>query len=254
MAQQERKRSGGLGRWLVRGLSRLLVLVVVFVAGAVAMHLGMHAGDREKIQHLEQQVLDQQAQLAQSQAQLAVLHSDADVQGGTQQALQEQVQRLQQELAHTRDQLAFYEQLIPPGPAGTVSIRAFDIQTEGDLLHYRVLLTRSAGESPESFKGHMRFVVTGLQDGKTAKMDLASPDASGTTGTTGTKAAPSSGADPLALDFGQFQRSAGVLQVPPGLTPQSVRLEILEGDTVRASRDVDVTNSAPAPGATHANH
>ena len=50
-----------------------------------------------------------------------------------------------------------------------------------------------------------------------------------------------------ARDFhaGFFQRSQGVLQRVPDLSIQSVRLEILEGDTVRASQDADLNRVVP---------
>ncbi|MGB5808394.1 MAG: hypothetical protein WBH02_13230, partial [Castellaniella sp.] len=53
------------------------------------------------------------------------------------------------------------------------------------------------------------------------------------------------GADPLALVFDQFQRSTGVLQQVPDLTIESVRLEILEGDTVRAAQDAALNRAVP---------
>ena len=40
---------GGFSFWLVRVLSRLMLLAVVFVIGALAMHFGMHSGDREAL-------------------------------------------------------------------------------------------------------------------------------------------------------------------------------------------------------------
>lgn len=234
MAQQP-SRPGGFSRWLVHKLTLGLVLVLVFVAGAVVMHLGMHAGDHDRIQALQAQVGAQQAELTQAQA---AARSDAEVQAGTQRVLQDKIAELQQQLGHVRDQLAFYEQLIPPGPAGAVAVRAFDVQADGDFLRYRVLLTRNAAAGAESFKGRMRFVAQGGLLGKTVKIDLTPPVAAGDAG------AATATDDPLALVFDQFQRSTGVLQVPAGLQIQSVRLEVLEGDTVRATQDAALNRAA----------
>ena len=242
MARSTPASGGGFSHWLVRGLSRLLLLVVFFVIGALAMHFGMHAGEREEIQALGTRIESLQADLARAQADLAAQRSDAEVQAGTQRVLQDKNAELQQELGRTRDQLAFYEQLIPSGPAGTVAVRAFDIQADGDFLRYRVLLTRNATPQAESFKGRMRFVADGRSQGKTVKIELSPPVASAT----GDATASSPGStDPLALVFDQFQRSTGILQIPPDLTIQSVRLEILEGDTIRASQDADLNRTVP---------
>lgn len=235
---------GGAGRWLVRMLSRLLILVVAFVAGAVTMHVGMHAGDREHMQLLQTENTDLQSQLTQSQAALAALQSQADVGQGTQQTLQDKLAELQQQLGHTRDQLSFYEQLLPPGPAGSVTVRAFDVQPQGEFLHYRVLLTRSAQASSDPLKGRLQFIASGRQGGKIVKVELTAPQA--TAGSQGADAAPA--ADPLALDFEQYQRSSGVLQLPAGLVIQSVRVDVLEGDTVRASQDAAPATPAPTTG------
>lgn len=240
MTSVDNKR-GGFSRWLVRGLSRILVLVLVFVAGAVVMHVGMHGGDREHAQMLQSQNTELLAQLKQSQADAAAARSASGVDQGTRQALQGELAALQQKLGHAQDQLAFYEQLIPAGPAGSVTIRAFEVRQDGGFLHYRVLLTRSAPESSAPFNGRLRFVATGQQDGKAATTDLVPPQSE----TGGASAAPDAAAGPLDLSLEQFQRSTGVLQMIPGLTIQSVRVDVLEGDTVRASRDVALDHAAP---------
>jgi hypothetical protein len=236
-----REEHGGLSRWLVRGLSRLLVLVLAFGAGAVAMHVGMHAGDHEHMQALQARNTALQDQLTQAQADLAALKNQSDVGDGAQRALQDKLAALQKTLGDTQDQLSFYEQLLPSGPAGTVSIRAADVQPQGDFLRYRVLLTRSAPDASDPFKGRLRFVATGRQNGKTVKIDLSTPqasDAAPTTDAANASAPAPAAADPLALSFDQYQRSTGVLQMVPGLTLQSVRVDVLEGDAVRASQDV----------------
>ncbi|MGB6007099.1 DUF6776 family protein [Castellaniella sp.] len=233
--------TGSFRRWMVRTLTLGLFLALAFLAGAAAMHLGMHAGDQQRIQDLQGRVAAQQAELTQAQTDLAAAHSQADVQVGTQRVLQEKLTDLQQQLGHVRDQLAFYEQLIPPGPAGALTVRAFDIQADADFLRYRVLLTRNAVPGADPFKGRMRFVAQGHVQGKAVKMDLNPPSASDQAGET--DATPGA-VDPLALVFDQFQRSTGILQIPAGMDIQSVRLEILEGDTIRATQDAALNRAA----------
>jgi hypothetical protein len=243
MASSSAGQAGGFGRWLVRGLSRLMLLLVVFAAGALVMHFGMHAGEHETVRAQDARIESLQTALAGAQAELAAQRSAAEVQAGTQRVLQDKNAELQQQLGQTRDQLAFYEQLIPPAPAGAVAVRAFDIQPEGDFLRYRVLLTRNTAPQSESFNGRMRFVANGHAQGKAVKIELSPPVAPAA----GETAASVSGSDPLALVFDQFQRSTGVLQRPPGLTLESVRLEILEGDTVRASQDAELNRVVSDP-------
>ena len=243
MATYENRR-GGFSRWLVRTLSRLLALALAFLAGAVVMHVGMHGGDREHMQALQAQNSELQAQLGQSQAALGARHNEANVNDGAQQALQDKIAELQKTLAGTQDQLSFYEQLLPPGPAGAVAVRAFDVRPKGDFLQYRVLLTRSVADSADPFKGRLRFMATGVRDGKTVQVELSPPSSPQPSADTSAGAAP----DSLALAFDQYQRSTGILQDVPGLAIQCVRVDVLEGGTVRASQDTSLAAMAAPTG------
>jgi len=230
-----------MSHWLVRMLRRLLLLLLAFVAGAVAMHVGMHAGDADHMRMLESQVAALQADLLQAQADRAADQSRVTADSAALRSLQEKTDELQETLGRTQDQLAFYEQLIPPGPAGAVAIRAFDIVPEGEFLSYRVLLTRNARPDAAEFKGHLRFVARSMKDGKPVKIRLLPPGAPDSS-------APDAGApDALVLDFRQFQRSTGLLQAVPGQSIDSVQLEILEGGVVVAAQEAPVAQNGKQP-------
>jgi len=145
------------------------------------------------------------------------------------------LQATQAELGRARDQLAFFDELLPPGPDGAVSIRAFQIEQQGATLRYRILLMRNAPEG-STFDGEIQFEATGTLNGRTAKMPLL-PVQSGVV-------PPGSETDTvagrLALNFDQFQRRSGLLSVPVGFVPKSVVLNVLEGKIVRVSRKAEL--------------
>jgi len=178
-----------------------------------------------------------QQSVARSAGDLAGLHAKVDmlqgqlaVEQSTRVGLEASLQQAQSELGQARDRLAFYDQLLPPGPKGSIGIRAFEVRAQGPVLHYRVLLMRNAsGDAP--FKGSMQFVATGMQQGKTVKIILEPAQAAGGQGV-------QPGA--LALEFDQFQRSQGLLSLPDGFIPETVTLDIFEGKTLRASGSADV--------------
>ena len=210
------------------------VLVLGLAAGAVIGRLwGRHDAGRDYA-HLQAQY---QQSVARSADDLAGLHAKVDllqgqlsVEQSTRSGLEASLQHAQDELARARDRLAFYDQLLPPGPKGSIGIRAFEVRAQGPVLHYRVLLMRNAaGDAP--FKGRMQFVATGLRQGKTVKIDLEPAQAAG-----GQGAQPGA----LAIEFDQFQRSQGLLSLPDGFIPQTVTLDIFEGKTLRASGSADV--------------
>ncbi len=154
----------------------------------------------------------------------------------------------QTDLGKLKDQLAFYEQLLPPGPQGSIDLRAVDITVQGHALSYRVLLMRS-GKPGERFNGRLEFIASGRENNKDATYVL-SPLQSGLLTNVpkpgSVQAQPVQSvvkdafADLLKLDFEQFQRSQGMLALPAGFEARTVTVRVLEGDIVLASRRVDL--------------
>ena len=160
--------------------------------------------------------------------------------------LERTLQKAENDLGQMRDKLAFYEQLLPPGPQGSIDVRAFDVQRQPGALSFRVLLMRS-GKPGERFSGSLQFVATGQLDGQTETLELKLLQAQGKAGGSETARAgesPVSAADQsptvLKLDFDQFQRSQGLLALPLGFVPQSVMVRVVEGDIILATRRVDL--------------
>ncbi len=162
---------------------------------------------------------------------------------------------VQTELGRTQDQLAFFEDLLPPGPQGGLDMRAVDVVQHAEGLQYRVLLMRS-GHATKPFVGTLQFVATGdcREAGVTAEQTivlqplLASTIQANEAGLgVHSEYAQMPQRDPqqteaqqaaLRLNFAQFQRVQGLLALPPGFAPQSVTVRVLGGDIVLASRVV----------------
>ncbi|WP_420226948.1 DUF6776 family protein [Pigmentiphaga litoralis] len=71
--------------------------------------------------------------------------------------LEAELRASQKEVGDLRNDLAFFEQLIPADPRmGQVSIRSAELEKQGTALRYRVLLMRSGRPSGE-FKGRCSF-------------------------------------------------------------------------------------------------
>jgi len=234
-----------LGRWLVRERWLLVLALLALALGGVAGYrYGMHARLAQDVAAQAQQAGEQAAALSQLNAEKRFLRSQLDTADGelaveraARTELEQQLRNAQSELGRVRDQLAFYEQLLPPGPQGSLDIRALDIQRHGAGLRYRVLLMRNNGGNGAAFDGSLQFMATGIQRGRTVTVELVPMQvrADGS-------AAPSTatGKGLLALRFDQYQRSDGVLAVPPGFVPESVTLRVLEADAVRATRTVQL--------------
>ncbi len=215
----------------------------------------------------EEQVQAQDASLRQREAEARFLRAQLDTADGeiaveraARQELETQLRASQAEVGRVRDQLAFYEQLLPPGPAGSIDIRGAEFSRVGGGLRYRVLLMRS-GRGESAFSGELRFQANGIQQGQMVTVALspqqvktdeaaapaavlppaaaqAVPAEEASAAMVANGANGGNGTGLLALNFDQFQRSQGVLALPEGFVPESVTVTVLEEGTVRATRNV----------------
>lgn len=149
----------------------------------------------------------------------------------------------QQELGALRQNLAFFEQLIPvDAKKGPISIRSAELQREPDGLRFRVLVMRN-GPGEGEFAGSLQFVATGTRDGESATITLepvaSAPTSSGT--------AKPAGGGATRLKFQQYQRVDGTLAVPAGFEPDAVTVRVLEGRAVRSEHLVGLTPKESPP-------
>ena len=186
------------------------------------------------------EVAEQEAVLRQTEVYLRGLRARLDASGSelvieraARSELETQLESAQLEIGRVRDQLAFYEQLLPPGPEGTVEVRGLQLDPVGGGLRYKVLLMRSGHAGGAPFSGALRFKGEGRLHGATVVLDLA-PMQFNSDG--GEITAAGSAAAPLTLQFEQYQRVEGMLAVPEGFVPERVTVTVLEGASVRATR------------------
>lgn len=185
----------------------------------------------------EEAMRQQATQLRYTRSQLDTADGELVIERSARQELETQLRAAQAEIGRVRDQLAFYEQLLPPGPEGSVDIRGVEIDRAGGGLRYKVLLMRSGRNGAGAFAGALRFQATGILKGETVTVDLAPMQVKAESGPV-TATGDNTAAASLALQFDQYQRSQGILAVPEGFVPESVTVSVLEGETVRASRSV----------------
>lgn len=184
-----------------------------------------------------------EAQLTEAQARTQQVRNELTIEQAARAELEKSLAAIQEELGRTKDHLAFYEQLLPPGPNGAIALRAVELEKQSKALAFRVLLMRS-GKPTERFTGRLQFVATGKKDGKEVTevlqpLQSIAKDATANS-PLNTLGAATSDQDSLKLSFDQFQRSQGVLALPEGFEPSAVVVNVLNGDIVLASRKVDL--------------
>jgi hypothetical protein len=190
------------------------------------------------------------ADLASAQEQVARLRADRErysstvnsaesqisIERSAQRQLSEQIKALQAENGKLKDDLAFFDSLLPVGkganPAGAVSIRRFKADAEGpNRLRYRLLIMQG-GKDERDFSGSVQIAVTVLQKGKSAIMLF--PD---------TAAHDGVAAETFKLSFKRYQRLEGTLVLPQDAEMQTVQARIFEKGQLRTQQSVPVQRS-----------
>jgi len=263
--------------WVVSGGVLLLVLGGLLVACVMQ---GPSTGAQRLQLRTERAALEQErSELEAERTQTSSQFNQAQRALLTERAMRVELEKIlanvQLELGRTQDQLAFFEDLLPPGPQGALDIRAVDVRQHAEGLHYRVLLMRS-GKAVKHFVGALQFVAKGycrgdvdtseqtvilqpllgapaqaVQQGlvEQSQLALAQQAASQRGETQRAQLQQAQAQRPevqqteaqqaaLRLNFAQFKRGQGLLAIPPGFAPTSVTVRVLEGDIVLASKVV----------------
>ncbi|KGM54719.1 membrane protein [Lysobacter daejeonensis GH1-9] len=129
--------------------------------------------------------------------------------------VQDALAQRDEQIAQLRADLAFYERMIGPGakpqPLNVHSV-AFDPEAPGSW-QYEVVLTQSLNRGGVT-QGQLQLRIEGMRGGRPAT--LAWSDLS-------------PGRPPQAFSFRYFQRLKGSVSLPPGFTPQRVRVDVRGG-------------------------
>ena len=129
-----------------------------------------------------------------------------------------QLQQLEAINLQLRDDLGFFEKLLPSGGADGVSIRGLQAELlSASQLRWQVLVIQSVKNAPD-FNGKLEVTINGLLAGKPW-----------------TAALPG-GAQ--VLQFKQYRRVEGVLDLPPQVVVQTVTVKVVEGTATRSAQTV----------------
>jgi hypothetical protein len=130
--------------------------------------------------------------------------------------LLEQVKQLQAENQSLRNDLGFFEKLIPSSGVDGVTIRGLQAELQnGKDLKWQVLVIQ-AGKNAAEFQGHLELTFSGLLNGKPWTAGLPNGR--------------------QALSIKQYGRLEGVFEVPAHVQVKGVLAKVLEGNAVRASQ------------------
>lgn len=212
--------------WPLRAVLGFLVLAIAAAAGVAIYEYGKNfAGpDRRElladIDRLQSSLREVTAERDRFAALSTAHEAQLKVERAAQEQLAQQVATLETESNRLREDLAFFESLLPAGTGNKgVVIRSFRVQAEGEpnQMRYR-LLVQQAGKPDRDFVGSVQLQVSFTQGGRNFTLSVPEP------GATGDRL--------LQLSFRHYQRIEGSFALPAGAVARSVLVKILaDGQT-----------------------
>ena len=208
--------------WYWRWLALIaLALVILLLARATYDFGKKFAGfdqseaDRE-VQRLSESNARMQQELAQARGELAQAGRQLQIERATYADLVKQMKALSGENAGLKEDLAFFQTLMPSGGKGPgVAINRFLVQNDtlpGEY-RYRLLLTQT-GQRSKDFQGNLQFVVNLQQDNNQVVMTLPTGDDKDGRG--------------FKLNFRFYQRIEGTFRVAPNAVVKSMQVRVFE--------------------------
>ncbi len=126
------------------------------------------------------------------------------------------IKQLEEENRRLRDDLGFFEKLIPTDSADAVAIRGLQAESfDNGKIRWQVLVIQSKKNAPE-LVGRLEIMVTGVSNGKPWSVPLAT----------------------VPLKVTQYGRLEGSLDIPPQVSVKGLTAKVMDGSTVRASQTI----------------
>ncbi len=158
---------------------------------------------------------DVQAELDELRQREATLSRSDQISRAANKEVQVALAERDEQIAQLRADLAFYERMVGPGakaqPLNVHSV-AFDPEAPGSW-QYEVVLTQSLNRDGVT-QGQLQLRIEGMRGGRPATLAWSEL---------------SPGRQPQAFSFRYFQRLKGSVSLPPGFTPQRVRVDVRGG-------------------------
>jgi hypothetical protein len=208
--------------WYWRWLGLIALALIILLLSRAAYDFGKEfAGfdqseaDRE-VQRLGASNARLQQELALVRGQIAQGERQLQMEHATYADLVKQMKALSEENATLKEDLAFFQTLMPSGgKEDGVAINRFLVQNDAlpGEYRYRLLLTQT-GKRSKDFQGHLQFSVNLQQDNKKVVMTLPAEDDKENNG--------------FNLNFRFYQRIEGAFRVAPNAVVKSMQVRVFE--------------------------
>jgi len=211
--------------WPLRALLGFLAAALAAAAGVAIYEYGRDfAGPdrRELVTHNEQlavQLREIAAERDRSTALANAYEGELKVERAAQEQLMQQVRALEEEATRLKEDLAFYDSLLPAGKSDKgIVIRSFRLQPEDESQAQRMrfrLLIQQSGKADRDFVGSVQMEVRFTEKGGNFIYEMPESDAT------------PERAKAFDLSFRHYQRLEGTFTLPTGAVAHSVLVRVL---------------------------
>lgn len=210
--------------WPWYGAALLVLVLGVAITVWVIAQRGEKAVLVGEISDLRESLASSEAELAGLRGSLGTEVSGVQLERTVRQQLQVRVKALESENAALKEEIAYFERLVPlAGGEASVRIERFHVTRDPEAggYRYRLLLAFEASKQVREFKGALQISVTYVLEGKDALLTL-----------------PEDGknAGEMLVELKHFLRKEGGFRLPNAARLKSVEARILQGGTLRAKR------------------
>ncbi|HEX2547740.1 MAG TPA: DUF6776 family protein [Ramlibacter sp.] len=181
---------------------------------------GVDSGAKEELAQLREDHARLRAERDRLQSIINTSGSAFTVERAAQERLVTQVRTLEAENRTLREDLGFFEKLTTANGAEGVAIRGLQAEVlAGTQLKWQVLVIQPVKNAPE-FRGRLEVSLSGSRDGKPWIMALPG--------------------GPQPLQFRQYRRVEGMVDLPPDAVVKNVSARVVEGSVSRAVQNVSL--------------
>lgn len=186
---------------------------------------GLEKGSREEMVRLRTELADLQAEMSTVKSQRDQAQSIANTAGtlvtaekASHERVLAQVKQLEMENRTLRDDLGFFEKLIPAASGEGMAIRGLQAELQnGTKLKWQVLVIQS-GKNPAEFNGRLEVSFSGLLNGRPWVANLPG--------------------EPVAIKVRQYGRMEGEFEVPAQVLVKGVSAKVMDGTVVKATQSI----------------
>lgn len=208
--------------WYMRWAALAGVGVLLIAVSWATYHFGSEfAGFRKseiegEMKRLNDLAASQQAEIAELRTKFASSESQRQIEAATYGGLEKQVKLLATENATLKDELAFFQSVVPTsGRDENVAVNRFKLDPGAMPGEYRYrLLLVQGGQRPTDFQGRVELVINAVQDGRKVVVTLpAENDVKN---------------QEFLLNFKSYQRVEGMLKVDPAAVVRAVQIRVYQ--------------------------